>query len=156
MARLFVEADLAGGSKRLERGAAHYLRHVMRAPTAPLLLFNGATANGARHWRCAARRRQWRWSGTARASRRSSPTFGSASRRSACAHRLRRRERRAWRRGVAAGLTEHTIVERVNTERLRANAIEAAEQTERLTVPDVRLAVDLMKLLGDWRRAGDC
>jgi 16S rRNA U1498 N3-methylase RsmE len=30
----------------------------------------------------------------------------------------------------------------VNVERLRANAIEAAEQTERLTVPEVREPVD--------------
>jgi 16S rRNA (uracil1498-N3)-methyltransferase len=47
-------------------------------------------------------------------------------------------------------LTQHTAVERVNVERLRANAIEAAEQTERLTVPDIRPPVELMKLLADW------
>jgi 16S rRNA (uracil1498-N3)-methyltransferase len=47
-------------------------------------------------------------------------------------------------------LTQHTNVERVNVERLRANAIEAAEQTERLTVPEVRAPVDLARLLGDW------
>ncbi|HEY6716616.1 MAG TPA: RsmE family RNA methyltransferase, partial [Reyranella sp.] len=47
-------------------------------------------------------------------------------------------------------LTQHTNVERVNVERLRANAIEAAEQTERLTVPDVRPPVDLARLLADW------
>jgi 16S rRNA (uracil1498-N3)-methyltransferase len=47
-------------------------------------------------------------------------------------------------------LTQHTNVERVNVERLRANAIEAAEQTERLTVPDVRAPVDLARLLTDW------
>ena len=35
-------------------------------------------------------------------------------------------------------VTHHTIVERVNVERLRANAVEAAEQTERLSVPEVR------------------
>ena len=47
-------------------------------------------------------------------------------------------------------LTQHTNVERVNVERLRANAIEAAEQTERLTVPEVRAPVDLARLLADW------
>ena len=31
-----------------------------------------------------------------------------------------------------------------------ANAVEAAEQTERLSVPDVRAPVDLMRLLADW------
>jgi 16S rRNA (uracil1498-N3)-methyltransferase len=48
-------------------------------------------------------------------------------------------------------LTEHTAVERVNVERLQANAIEAAEQTERLTVPEVRAPLALAKLLGAWR-----
>lgn len=47
-------------------------------------------------------------------------------------------------------LTQHTAVERVNVERLQAHAIEAAEQTERLTVPQVRAPLDLMKLLGAW------
>ena len=43
---------------------------------------------------------------------------------------LHRREGdRTRRRAAAAGLTRHTVVERVNVERLRANAIEAAEQT---------------------------
>ena len=47
-------------------------------------------------------------------------------------------------------LTQHTAVERVNVERLRANAVEAAEQTERLSVPEVRAPVDLTRLLADW------
>jgi 16S rRNA (uracil1498-N3)-methyltransferase len=47
-------------------------------------------------------------------------------------------------------VTQHTIVERVNVERLRANAVEAAEQTERLSVPEVRAPVDLTRLLGEW------
>src|SRR5207302_330619 len=47
-------------------------------------------------------------------------------------------------------LTQHTVVERVNVERLRANAIEAAEQTERLTVPEVRGPVELARLLAEW------
>jgi 16S rRNA (uracil1498-N3)-methyltransferase len=47
-------------------------------------------------------------------------------------------------------LTQHTMVERVNVERLRANAVEAAEQTERLSVPDVRAPVELAHLLAEW------
>ena len=45
-------------------------------------------------------------------------------------------------------ITRHTAVERVNVERLRANAVEAAEQTERLSVPEVRAPVDLDALAG--------
>ena len=46
--------------------------------------------------------------------------------------------------------TQHTAVERVNVERLRANAIEAAEQTERLSVPEVRPPIELARLLESW------
>jgi 16S rRNA (uracil1498-N3)-methyltransferase len=47
-------------------------------------------------------------------------------------------------------ITRYTNVERVNVERLRANAVEAAEQTERLSVPEVRKPVDLTRLLNSW------
>lgn len=46
--------------------------------------------------------------------------------------------------------TERTIVDRVNLDRLRANAVEAAEQTERLTVPALREPEPLAQLLADW------
>ncbi|MCC6466725.1 MAG: 16S rRNA (uracil(1498)-N(3))-methyltransferase [Alphaproteobacteria bacterium] len=48
--------------------------------------------------------------------------------------------------------TRRTAVERVNTDRLRANAIEAAEQTQRLGVPEVLAAVTLERAIGDWPR----
>jgi 16S rRNA (uracil1498-N3)-methyltransferase len=47
-------------------------------------------------------------------------------------------------------ITRHTNVERVNLERLHANAVEAAEQTERLSVPEVRAPVELARLLAGW------
>lgn len=47
-------------------------------------------------------------------------------------------------------LTEHTDVTRVNTGRLRANAVEAAEQSTRLNVPSVDEPVTLGKLLHGW------
>jgi 16S rRNA (uracil1498-N3)-methyltransferase len=47
-------------------------------------------------------------------------------------------------------LTQHTIVEHVNVERLRANAVEAAEQSERLSLPEVRAPVTLHRLMIDW------
>src|SRR5690606_14123415 len=47
-------------------------------------------------------------------------------------------------------LTRRTVVTRVNGERLRAHAVEAAEQTERLDVPMIEDAVTLEKLLRDW------
>jgi 16S rRNA (uracil1498-N3)-methyltransferase len=46
--------------------------------------------------------------------------------------------------------TERTVVGRVNLDRLRANAVEAAEQTERLTVPVLREPEPLARLLAGW------
>lgn len=47
-------------------------------------------------------------------------------------------------------MTARTQVSRVNRERLRANAVEAAEQCERLTVPKISDAVSLTDLLASW------
>ncbi|MFQ5985418.1 MAG: 16S rRNA (uracil(1498)-N(3))-methyltransferase [Alphaproteobacteria bacterium] len=47
-------------------------------------------------------------------------------------------------------ITRHTVVTRVNLERLRANAIEAAEQCERLTVPRCLAAAALEAVLANW------
>ncbi len=47
-------------------------------------------------------------------------------------------------------LTERTVVRRLNLDRLRAHAIEAAEQSNRLDVPEVREMIGLDQLLGEW------
>lgn len=47
-------------------------------------------------------------------------------------------------------VTERTNVSRVNTDRLRANAVEAAEQCWCLQVPTVGEPVKLNALLGEW------
>ena len=46
--------------------------------------------------------------------------------------------------------TRRTIVTRVNLERMRANAIEAAEQSERLDVPEIGEPQPLKMLLANW------
>ncbi len=46
--------------------------------------------------------------------------------------------------------TQHTDAQRLNTERLTAIAIEAAEQCRRLTVPEVREPRALGETLSDW------
>jgi len=48
--------------------------------------------------------------------------------------------------------TQFCQVDRVRTDRLRANAIEAAEQTGRLDIPDVGDFVPLEQLLDEWPR----
>jgi 16S rRNA (uracil1498-N3)-methyltransferase len=152
--RLFVEGELAAAiDAPLGEAQVHYLRHVLRRTEgAPLRLFNG---------------RDGEWAGT----------FAPRGKKGGIAligDRLRDQDaepdvwlcfapvkksridyiaEKATELGVALlqpVLTQHTIVERVNVERLRANAMEAAEQTERLTVPDVRAPVPLVRLLGEW------
>jgi len=47
-------------------------------------------------------------------------------------------------------ITRRTVARRVNVERMSANAIEAAEQSERLSVPEIREPVLLDSLIGVW------
>lgn len=47
-------------------------------------------------------------------------------------------------------MTKRTIVNRVNLERMRANAVEAAEQSGRMSVPEVRAPLGLDKFLSAW------
>jgi 16S rRNA (uracil1498-N3)-methyltransferase len=47
-------------------------------------------------------------------------------------------------------LTRHTVAERINRERLEANAIEAAEQCGMLSVPEVDEPMPLAEMLADW------
>jgi 16S rRNA (uracil1498-N3)-methyltransferase len=152
--RLFVEADLASGTEApLSEAQSHYLRHVMRrADGAPLLLFNGRDG-------------EWRARLVLHGKKAAVAAVGERSREQAaepdlwlCFAPIKRARidsiaEKATELGVALlqpVLTRHTAVERVNVERLRANATEAAEQTERLTVPEVRKPVELAKLLADW------
>lgn len=58
--------------------------------------------------------------------------------------------------GVAAFqpvTTRRTATSRLNLDRLRANAIEAAEQTERLSIPDIRAPLTFDALLTGWPAA---
>jgi 16S rRNA (uracil1498-N3)-methyltransferase len=49
-------------------------------------------------------------------------------------------------------VTQHTDVRRLNTRRLAANAVEAAEQCRRLTVPEVAEPLSLDDLITEWPR----
>jgi 16S rRNA (uracil1498-N3)-methyltransferase len=153
--RLYVADGLASGAEiELDRAQAHYLRSVLRLSTgAAAALFNAT--NG--EWLC-----------------RISEIGKGAS--LAVERQLREPEpeaepdlwlifapikrapldwlvQKATELGVAALLpvwTARTQVERVNLERLRAHAIEAAEQCERLSVPELRAPERLDRLLAVW------
>jgi len=55
-------------------------------------------------------------------------------------------------RALQPVITRRTIVARVNLERMRANAVEAAEQSGRLSVPETREPLSFEKLLAAWPR----
>ena len=47
-------------------------------------------------------------------------------------------------------ITEFTIIRKINIKNLHDNAIEAAEQSERLDVPQIEKQVNLTTLLSNW------
>lgn len=152
--RLYVAADLAaGGAVGLPAGQAHYLRNVMRlVPGAAVVLFNG---------------RDGEWSARIDAFGRNACTVSVEQR-----LRTQAAEPDVWllfapikrapldflvQKAVELGVsrlqpvsTGHTDVSRVNTDRLRANAMEAAEQCGRLSLPEVRDLVAFDAALDGW------
>jgi len=152
--RLFIEADLAAsGEAPIGEAQVHYLRHVMRRDDgAKLLLFNG---------------RDGEWTATlSLRGKKAAVAIVEVQTREQVAEpdlwlcfapvkrtRIDFIAEKATELGVAVlqpVLTRHTAVDRVNLERLRANAIEAAEQTERLSVPEVRSPIEFGRLLDQW------
>lgn len=152
--RLFIDQDLAaGGTIALARGQAHYLGHVLRlGPGDAVRLFNGRDGE----WRGAIAE-IGRGAATVALETRTRPQapdcdlwllFAPVKRAP-----IDTIATKATELGVSAFqpvFTRFTSVGRVNTGRLRANAIEAAEQCGRLSVPEIREPVVLEDLLGAW------
>jgi 16S rRNA (uracil1498-N3)-methyltransferase len=152
--RLFVTASLAEGQQvALDSDRTHYLKNVMRRNLGDEVgLFNG---------------RDGEWLGRI-------ATFGRNSAAVELTHQRRpqaagpdiwlafapvKRARidfiaeKATELGVSLlwpVMTRRAEASRVNIERLANIAIEAAEQTERLDVPEVREAIQFDKMLAEW------
>ena len=152
--RLFVEEDLgAEATIGLDHAQAHFLRSVLRLSRgAAIGLFNG---------------RDGEWRGRLEG-------LGKGWASILVEERLREQERtpdlwlvfapikraridflaeKATELGASLlqpVMTRFTAVSRVNTERLAANAREAAEQCRRLSVPEVRAPRNLFDLLAEW------
>ncbi len=138
--RLYVAAPLeAGAAVALDRAQAHYLTAVLRLrPGAGVLAFNG---------------RDGEWAATLQARRRGASLKVGERRRPQTAPadlhylfaplkaaRLDYMVQKAVEMGAARlqpVLTRHGQVARVNLERMRANAIEAAEQCGILSLPEI-------------------
>lgn len=152
--RLYVTADLAtGAGVALDASQAHYLKTVLRLPPgAPVALFNGRDGE----WR-AAIESFGKESGTVRVERQTREQLREPDLWLAFAPVKRARidflVEKATELGVSALqplFTERTQVERMNLDRLRANVREAAGQTERLTIPEVRPPLPLDRALALW------
>ena len=154
MIRLYVETGLADGATiPASEAQAHYLGAVMRQAIGnPIRLFNG---------------RDGEWSGRIAELSRGKAAFAAETRlrpQSADADlwlmfAVLKRDttdllvQKATELGVAFLLpmfTERTNAGRINLDRLRVIAIEAAEQSERLTVPNVQPARQLAASLALW------
>jgi 16S rRNA (uracil1498-N3)-methyltransferase len=152
--RLFVESPLAADTTAtLTPGQAHYLRHVMRrGPDDRIRLFNG---------------RDGEWDGLIETLGRNSGavrlTTRLAEQRAAPdlwlmfaplkSTRTRFVVEKATEMGAAAllpVLTHFGQTRRINDERLRAHAVEAAEQCGRHDVPNIAALRPLDEVLADW------
>ncbi len=152
--RLFVETPLADGAEvPATPEQAHYLGHVMRQPAgAEVALFNGA--DGEFQAEIAAIRRD-------RAqfvvTRRLRPQEAGPDLTLVFAPLKRDATNLVIEKATELGVsrirpvfTERTNTGRLNLERLAAIAREAAEQSERLTLPVIEEPVRLFDLLGTW------
>jgi len=152
--RLYLDEDLGEGrTLGLDHARAHFLRSVLRLSRgAELALFNGR--DGEWLARLDGLGKGWASLVVERRLRAQDATpdlwlvFAPIKR-----ARLDFLVEKATELGVARlqpVMTQYTAVSRVNTERLAANAREAAEQCERLSVPEVMAPKRLFDLLADW------
>lgn len=153
-ARLFVEAVLGDGVRVApDDGQSHYLLHVMRAKSGDFVsLFNGRDGEWLARVADVTKRSFALVCEKRTAEQTETPDIWL------CFAPIKKTPadyvvQKAAELGVRALLpvfTRRTIVSRINEERMRANAVEAAEQSGRLTVPEIRAAVTLDKLLANW------
>jgi 16S rRNA (uracil1498-N3)-methyltransferase len=152
--RLYFAQTLAPGAEyALEPDQAHYARDVMRLkPGDPLRLFNAEDGEWLAYLTEAARK-----SVTVRLEKKlleASPPpdidFIFAPLKHARLDYLVQKATELGARRLRPVITSRTIVERVNLERMRANAVEAAEQCNLVFVPDVAEPQKLDRLLAGW------
>ncbi|MES2471724.1 MAG: 16S rRNA (uracil(1498)-N(3))-methyltransferase [Pseudomonadota bacterium] len=152
--RLYVTGDLGEGvAVTLDEGQTHYLLHVLRAKQGNLVaLFNGRdgewlaeiTEAGKRGVTATCRQQIDAQHGTPDIWLAFAPVKKTPS---------DYLVQKAAELGVSVlqpVFTRRTIVSRINEERMAANAVEAAEQSGRLTVPEIRVGVTFDKLLAGW------
>jgi 16S rRNA (uracil1498-N3)-methyltransferase len=140
--RLYVDAPLAAGAAiTLDRTQVNYLANVLRLrPGAAVLLFNGRDGE----W-CAALSEAGKRGGALAVGAQTRPQTAPTDLHYLFAPLKHARLDYLVQKAVEMGVsrlqpvnTRHTAAARVNLERMRANAIEAAEQCGILTLPEIR------------------
>lgn len=152
--RLAMPNDLASGREvKLSGNAAHYLGHVLRLkPGDRIALFNRLDGEFAASIRQAGKKEMV----LQLEERLRPPETGTGL--TVCfapirGGRLETIVEKATELGadvLQPVLTQRSVVDKVNRERAESVAREAAEQCERLSWPEIREPVKLLKLLGDW------
>ena len=152
--RLFVQAELsAGNTIRCEPSQAHYLLTVLRLKSGTVVgLFNGIDGE---------------WDGELLLEGRKAASIRAIRKVRDQAHltdliylfapikraRLDYMVQKATEMGVSElqpVITQHTNTYRLKIDRMRLNAIEAAEQCNQLAVPEVHEPVRLLEILKQW------
>ncbi|RJF85690.1 16S rRNA (uracil(1498)-N(3))-methyltransferase [Sphingomonas cavernae] len=152
--RLFIDGELGDGQEiRVDGGQAHYLISVMRLKQGQAVkLFDDRTGEWVAE-AVAIGKRDLILNVTARLREREAvPDLWL------CAAPIKKGRvdwvaEKACELGVGRlvpVLTRRTVIDRVNTERLRAHMIEAAEQCGRTALPEMAEPVKLAALLKDW------
>lgn len=152
--RLYVTASLAAGAQvPLADGPAHYLIHVMRAKAGDrVALFNGRDGEWLAEIKQAAKRGVILTCLTQTRPQTQTPDIWLlfAPVKKTPSDYLVQKATELGASRLQPVFTRRTIVTRVNEERLVANAIEAAEQSERLSVPEIGTPLALEKALAAW------
>lgn len=152
--RLFVEGALNTGARLvLPADQSHYLVNVMRLdPGAELLVFNGRDGE----WRARLDEARKKVAVLTLVAQTRPQTSGPDIRYlfAPLKHaRLDYMVQKAVELGVARlspVMTRRTVPDRVNLERMRANAIEAAEQCGVLRIPEIDSPLPLVKVIDAW------
>ena len=152
--RLFVDAPLGTGARVTPDAAhTHYLLHVMRAKQCDRVsLFNGRDGEWAASLAEVGKRAVTLLCEGQVAAQDETPDLWLvfAPVKKTPADYVVQKATELGVRVLQPVLTRRTIVRRVNEERMRANAIEAAEQSGRRTVPEIRATLELEDLLAAW------
>ena len=151
--RLFLEEPIESGrSPELSRAQANYLVNVLRlADGEPVLLFNGRDGEWRANLRCGRR------AVALEVLEQTRPQTAAGDLEYLFAPLKHARLDYMVQKAVEIGasrlvpvLTRHTQTRRVNLERMRANAIEAAEQCGILNLPQIGAPVALDEFVAGW------